>query len=465
MTLESTESRTLERWTAEDEIDLRQYFDILLRWWREIVGITVFIGILAVLAVLAMRLILPPQYIASAAVAIIRTTSDVNFDERFRTNSEELGTDTASLNARRNALLGLVLTGSVAQEVTAQLQDILPKTEQEPTTLLEMVDAEFVSTGGSRDSDLIRIQVTSDNPEKSAMIANAWASNYVRDVNTVYDQVPNEVLNSIQNETITAQKQYLNTQAALEAFTANSRIDELNSTVSVLQQRISQEVLLQQSYLAQWQATEEQLETGKALRNQIAEGGEGATRSSMVALQLLKTSAYGRPPADLQIELRDLPQVNQEEMLADLDGLLYSLEQRLTDLEAQIATGGTIFTPTGTTTSTVSSTLENLRTIKAQLEAENAKLRDLTQQRDLDWEAYKALSSKIAELNLTRAAASSEVRLGAQAVPPMEPTRRIALLTGIMVASPVGLLFALIIVFVLNYSGRQPFFTRNHSAQ
>ena len=78
-----------ERWTAEDEIDLRQYLDVLIRWWREIVLITLSAMVLAAVGILLSRLILPAQYEASANVAIVRTVSDVNFDERFRTNPEE----------------------------------------------------------------------------------------------------------------------------------------------------------------------------------------------------------------------------------------------------------------------------------------------------------------------------------------------------------------------------------------
>lgn len=448
-------------WAAEDEIDLRQYLDVLIRWWREILLITLAAVVLTAVGILLMRLVLPPDYEASADVAIVRTVSDVNFDERFRTNPEELGADTVSLSARRSALLGLVATGAIAQEVVVQLGETLSAEEQNPANLLEMVDAQLASAGGVRsDSDLIRITVTADDPEKAAAIANAWARIYVREVNTIYGQVPNEVLASIQAELAAAQEQYLTSQANLEAFIANNRIDELTGLVTVLQQRVDQEVSLQKAYLLQWEDTQEQLTTVRALRTQVEQGGEGAARSNMAALQILKMSVYGMPPQGLQVEVRDLPDVNQQAMLADLDGLLQSLEERLVELETHIGSGGTPLGSTQGVTSTLTNPLENLRTSKAQLEAEAAKRLQLTQQRDLTWDAYRTLSSKVAELNLTRAAASSEVRFGAPAVPPVGAVAGLSLLMGVGVAGVMGGIVAILVIFVAEYLGYTPFLLR-----
>ncbi len=458
MTVQTPERvQAQDAWAAEDEIDLRQYLDTLIRWWREIVAITLTAVILTALGIIVLRLVLPAQYEASADVAIVRTVSDVNFDTRFRTNPEELGVDTVSLSARRSALLGLVATGAIAQEVITQLGDTLTTEEQNPATLVEMVEAELATVGTSTDSDLIRITVTTDNAEKAAAIANAWARIYVRIVNTIYGQVPDEVLTSIEAELTNAQQQYLISQANLESFIATNRIDELGSYVAILQQRLDQEVTLQQAYLRQWQNTQEQLSAVQALRTQVEQGGEGAVRSAMAALQILKLSIYGMPPADLQIEVRDLPDMNQEAMLTDLDGLLQSLEKHLVNLDSQVAAGSAQLGATQEAASTITNTLENLRTNKAQLEVEIAKQLQLTQQRELNWETYKTLSSKVAELNLTRAAASSEVRFGAPAVVPVEEIKKTSLLLSVGVIGSLALLVGILFALFAEYLGRSPF--------
>jgi len=228
--------------------------------------------------------------------------------------------------------------------------------------------------------------------------------------------------------------------------------------VTVLQQQVNQEVELQKAYLLQWQKTQEQLATVRALHIQVEQGGEGAARSNMAALQILKMSVYSMPPAELRVEVRDLPDVNQQAMLTDLDGLTQSLEQRLLDLETQIATGSTQLDSTQGVTSTLTGTLTNLRTSKAGLEAEAAKQLQLTQQRDLNWETYKTLSSKVSELNLTRAAASSEVRFGAPAVPAVEAMARLRLSVGMLLAGVIGAILSTFVAVLSNYLGKQPFF-------
>lgn len=452
-----------DEWATEDTIDLRQYLDILIGWWREIVLITTLCVVMAILGILAMRAVLPPRYQASSNVAIVRRVSNVTFDERFQTNPEELGANTANLSARRTALLGLVTTGTVAREVIAELGDILEPEEQIPANLLELVTGEEAG-GMQEDSDLIRITVTANDPEKAALIATTWAHAYVQTVNTIYGQVPNEVFSSIEQELAQARQSYLDSQATLQTFIASNRIDELSSQVTVLQQRITQEVSLQQAFLRQWQSTQEQLTAARTLRSQIEQGGDGAARSNMAALQVLKMSAYGQAPQGLQVEVRDMPEVTAEAMFTDVEGLIAALESQQQTLNAQIVTGNDELTAaTETSTPELAETLQALRTAKSQLEAESSRQLQLVQQRDLNWETFKTLSSKMAELNLTRAAASSEVRFGAEAVPPSTFEPRIPLSIGIIIAGILGFILAILAALLSDYLNHQPFLGKQSS--
>jgi polysaccharide biosynthesis transport protein len=343
-------------------------------------------------------------------------------------------------------------------EVIVQVGDQLRAEERIPANLLEMVDAQMASIAGARgDSDLIRITATADAPEKAAAIANAWAKAYVSEVNTIYGQVPDEVLASIQTELNNAQQTYMTNQANLEAFLATNQIDVLTSQVTLLQQRVNQEATLQQGLLKQWQDAQQQLNTARALRIQTEQGGDAAARSNMAALQVLKMSVYSLPPEKLTVEVRDIPQVTSAGMLADLDGLITSLTGQLQALETQItALSAPSVTVTGTTPSLVQ-TFAELRAKKSQLETETAKQLQLTQQRDLSWDTYKTVNSKVAELNLARAAASSEVRFGAPAVAPVTPIKKYGLILASAGAGLVGFLVAIFYTFLANYLGKAPF--------
>lgn len=62
--------------------------------------------------------------------------------------------------------------------------------------------------GRSGQSDLINITVRTDSPEVSAAIANAWAQAYVQQVNSIYGQVPDDMLASIEAQLAEAQQVY-----------------------------------------------------------------------------------------------------------------------------------------------------------------------------------------------------------------------------------------------------------------
>ncbi|MCB0053645.1 MAG: hypothetical protein KDE24_29340, partial [Caldilinea sp.] len=125
MTVQSTQGPApADRWEADDEIDLRKYIDILLKRWREILFFTVLIVILAAAAVLTLRAVGAPMYEAGANVAIVRTQTDVNFDERFTTSSDS--NRTQDVTSRRAALVGLAKSGTIAEAVIADLGDQLP---------------------------------------------------------------------------------------------------------------------------------------------------------------------------------------------------------------------------------------------------------------------------------------------------------------------------------------------------
>ncbi|MCX6050304.1 MAG: Wzz/FepE/Etk N-terminal domain-containing protein [Chloroflexi bacterium] len=650
-------NRGANSWDEDEEIDLRKYIDALIRWWREIIVITLATILLVIVAVEGLRFLLTPRYEAEASVAIVRTFSDVSLDPRFKTQTEDTTTTQAnSASARRSALLGLASSSSIAQKVIDQLGDKLSDNERIAANLAEQVTAE--QGAGSRsggESDLINLTAISDSPEKATVIANTWAQIYVQTVNAIYGQVPDDLLTSIESEQSTAQKSYDKSQTDLETFVANNHIDTLNRQITetqsiidnlqrgkaaaltqlvnnivaarsqvmkdyltaqaesqvvaykkeqegrqalittyldainnaqadVFQQQSDQDAKLLRSYYNTWQQSVQALSDANVLKAQVEKGGQGAVRSSGLALQLLKLQVFtqifnndtqplhpnkiedektpqqlDQPIVDannvrLQLQIGDnTPTLTQEEMLGDLNSLISVLDSRRTDLESKIATlsdkllAGSNYSALGKTipldsklvqsvqaqyqqlsqpswsspltatlaalaATTVSPTLgqalpagqtldqlgeqwarellqlkglANLPTnkdvdgsvaqtisqletqnlaLKAQLEAERSRQLRLTHERDLNWDTLKTLSSKVAELNLARAANSSEVRLAASAVPPVDPLKRLSLTLAVAAAGVVGLFLGIIITLFGEYLGKEPFLGRRPTA-
>lgn len=238
MTVQSTQGPApADRWEADDEIDLRKYIDILLKRWREILFFTVLIVILAAAAVLGLRAMQMPMYEAGANVAIVRTQTDVNFDDRFTTSSDS--NRTQDVTSRRAALVGLAMSGTIAEAVIADLGDQLPERQRDPAGLLRRIDASLSTQNGrTGQSDLIEITATADSPEVAAAIANLWAKYYVQEVNRIYGQVPDEMMASVEQELSQAQAKYGDAQSNLESFLSTTPLNSLRRQVTETQESI-----------------------------------------------------------------------------------------------------------------------------------------------------------------------------------------------------------------------------------
>ena len=113
----------------EEEIDLREYINVIVRRWKWIAGITL---VAVITAAVVSFLILPPIYEAKAGVVIVKSKSEVTFEPKYRTlTEEELGSVGIDVNARRKALEALVRSSSVALEVIDKLGSSLEPEERE----------------------------------------------------------------------------------------------------------------------------------------------------------------------------------------------------------------------------------------------------------------------------------------------------------------------------------------------
>ncbi|MCO5214525.1 MAG: hypothetical protein M9936_32925, partial [Caldilinea sp.] len=177
------------------------------------------------------------MYEAGANVAIVRTQTDVNFDDRFTTSSDS--NRTQDVTSRRAALVGLAKSGTIAEAVIADLGDQLDERQRDPARLLRRIDASLSTQNGrTGQSDLIEITASADSPEVAAAIANSWAKHYVQEVNRIYGQVPDEMMASVEQELSQAQTKYGEAQSNLEGFLATTPLNTLRRQATETQESI-----------------------------------------------------------------------------------------------------------------------------------------------------------------------------------------------------------------------------------
>ncbi|MCX6040908.1 MAG: Wzz/FepE/Etk N-terminal domain-containing protein, partial [Caldilinea sp.] len=305
----------------DDEIDLRQYLDVLIAWRWEILAIMVLATLVAAGVVLIQRAVTPPVYSATATLAIARTGRDIQFDENFRTTLDAEN----PANTRRIALVGLVTSNAVAEVVAKGLSDAFDEKERAPIQLIKQIEAAAVTAPGSRtEGDLIQITARAGEPEKAAELATTWAKVYVEYANRLYGDVPVQLIESVQNELAQAQVAYDSTQAKLESFlSANGvsslerRITEKTNLIDSLQQN---QLQVMQAYIEQQIAAVKQV--ADALLKQEIEAKTAAFEQEVAATKKVFSAA-------LEQELRSAETVYNTALEQELTAKTAVFEQEL----------------------------------------------------------------------------------------------------------------------------------------
>ncbi len=218
----------------EEEIDLRIYIDILLRWW----WLIVLGGVLAAGAALVGQSMQTPKYQAVAGVVSLRSRAEISLGSSFQTVTEEdLANMSSNMVAQRsqqrlNTLAGMVRNGAIAQQVSEELAAALNEEERDPASLIGRVRGEVLELEGGGSSDTIQVVVTHPDPQKAALVANAWAKAYERYVNDIYGEASLSPFDDIQNQITGARAEYDEAQDELLTFlTEDDRIYELERQI------------------------------------------------------------------------------------------------------------------------------------------------------------------------------------------------------------------------------------------
>jgi len=441
----------------EDEIDLRKYILLLFQRWRLIAASAV----LAAAAAFLVSTFMTPTYEASVDLATTKLKVEVQFGTEIQTlTEEELAARGASnlidRKARLEGYAALASGTGIAEKVLPQFEAELRAIDErllDPSVFVENhVESEVLSN-----TDLIRITISLPDPDLAARIANAWGQAYEEHINLIYGGGSAQDLARAREQTIEAFEDYQAAQGRLEAYLAQNPIPRLEreiaekqaqvdrlkgaiqeSTTYVSGQELATRRALLGGYYQDLVAIERLLDDAQALQQQLG-GGVASPAGSFgdaLALIFLRSRAYagaceeaGVPFAlELQTPLALEP---GSVTVADVENLVEALRSRLEDTQAKIETITALLLdppehrlPEGAgaeVRAEIEALTGEVQTLKAELEAEQAHKRDITQQRDLAWETYSTLAKKETEVRVAAAAGGMEVRLASQAAPPAKP--------------------------------------------
>ena len=397
----------------EEEINLREYVQVLIRYWKWIAALT----IVAATAALVISFLLPPTFEATAMVVITKPRYVMRFDEKFETVND--------IQQPYKAYPALAMSDDLLLQTIEALNPSLPVGQT-----LANFRGKLTAASGS-DPSLVELRVSYPDAETAARIVNTWADVFVEGVNTLYGKTAQDAA-FFEKQLIDADKALMRAEEALIEFQSRNQSSVLNAQSSAYRQQLS-------NHLASQNTIDLIVQDAGDLRDRLRlrEGKASASLVDDLAalyLEIDALSSKGAIPLQLQVtSATSLSNRTTEEQIAFLDNLVASLQEKRLTLDSEIAK----LEP------------EILR-LQGEIQTLNTESDRLTRARNVARDTYTTLARKVDEAHIAAQDESGEVQLASSAAVPTKPVGPRKKQNTIM-AGALGLLTSVFGVFAVEY--------------
>ncbi len=401
------ERMSMRNYPIEEEIDLRTYVEVLIRYWKWIAGCTLAAAVTA----FVVSLLLPPIYEASSVIIITQPRYQMQFEPRFE-----------AVDRWTPAYKAFPTLATADETLQSVLEAHTPSAEARTRAWTLGTLSGIVEATSEGDPSLLVLEVHSRSPEDAAAIANVWADVLVQRGNQIYGESEEDVA-FFSKQALQAEEALDAAETVLIAFQARNQSSIVSAQLGSLRQT-------QADYLADQRAIVYITQDIQGLRDQLSQqpGGKPASLAddlTALFLQIKAFNAQASAPIQLQVSSAEfLSQKSLSEQIGFLDDLVTTIEnksskidERLVELEPQILT-----------------LQERLQEIQAEGDR-------LVRARDLDRETYMTLARKLEETRIAVQEKDSMLQVGSYAAAPEKPVGpRKMLNTGVagMLALMVG---------------------------
>jgi len=394
-----------EPYYYEDVIDLREVVQTLLDYKWVILGVT----LLAALGTfLVSSFLIAPQYQASAYVTLTEPIIRAELDPSIQVSPVFPETEGLAEMVEADALMDEVVVG-------LGLENYFEENRMEMAASLQ----------GQRQ---IKLQVTADDPERAARIANTWADVTVHHLNDLYG-TGEGTLETLEDEVSSAREKWEAAQNRLEDYLPQSQVESLEVQLQEQKESLARhlnEVEANQLLISDVEAVLAQMD-GKEADSKLSTGAA----LSIIALQ--QRVAGGVRGSQFQIQGNDI------------FGVGYTAAEGRQDL-------GRLISAVQTQNSELLDEMEDIRVsigeLSSTLEGERFQVEKLTQERDLARSAYTALASQLEETRITQAQEERSARVGVYARAPKKASGpRLIMNSGLAGLVGVFLAFGGVLVF------------------
>lgn len=397
----------------EDEIDVREILNNLLRykWW--IIGTAVALGVIAVLVA---KFLMSKAYTATSYLVITKPALTADLDSSIQSSL-------TIPDAR--SLADLTKADDLVLSVYEEVGPANPDSEPVPlNSFRSQLNPTLVGT------NQLKLEATDLDPERAALIANVWAEKTAARLNLLFGSDVDSLL-TLEEQTNQARENWDRSQRALIDYLPISQADALQVNLSEAREALKAiigEIETINLLLSNLNAFQYRLDNQNA--------NDVLALEEVLSLISLQQQAVGQLEGlQLQVSSPDIQAdgYTVAQARANLETLIESLQEQQEELisnkqtkEAEIAELGT------------------------QHEEAKYKIDQLTVQRDLDLKAYEALSTHMEELQITLSQNDKAVKIAGQALPPTNPSGPRALFVG-AAAGMIGFVLAAFLVLFFSW--------------
>lgn len=370
----------------DEELDLRAFFQAMARHWRLIAIVT----IAAVVAGGLIALLWPPEYQATATVAVTRPRYVLDFDERLR-----------SLSATSGGTLPLGVVAAHAYTALATNESLKASVLQELGWGMSGEDLSK-QIRVKADSGVIQFTGKNSSPEHAAQLANTWARLYTEQLNALFSSVaPN--ITALEGQASAAQAALLKADQDLADFQARSPITALEKQLEAVSAALADRLSLADR-LGMLAADARSLHA--RLQAQPADAPSVAGQFQTLIMEALAVSPRRDLPLQLQLSMQGdtLVPMSASELGTYLNQFAAALDTR----KRQAQDEAQALPP-------------QISAIQQQLEAQRNEYDRLLLARSVARDTYESVSRKLDEMKVQAALEESEVKVVGQAALPSEP--------------------------------------------
>jgi uncharacterized protein involved in exopolysaccharide biosynthesis len=378
----------------------------------------------------------PETYTAEVLIVPRVARTDVQFEPTIRTvtdvTSSPSGVASVISPERRQALVDLILGGSIERGAAQQLATVLPARELAPGVL-----SSHVRAGIKPRSEVIFIDASDTNAADAVAIANAWADVYVTHTNTLYaDAVAGATLADLVAARDAAKRQLDAAEVALANDYSSNHLDEIADSLADRERQLNLLVdptdavsrgsqnpraatndyrLVELRTLDDLAESLQRLDTvSQSVKGLLSDSPAAADASGVPALALIKVQLVAITaalPSGLQLQL---PIPNTATVTAtDLQRLQSSLAQARQAVAQELEQHRAAYE--ADRQQRMQALNAELQQLRRDLEAAKASRQALQNARDLAQDTYAALARKAEEVKVAQADAGQEIQVASHA--------------------------------------------------